>query len=172
MDIFERIAKDSGGPLGQYRDKAFGYFMFPKLEGELGPHMKFQGKDVLCWSLNNYLGLANHPEIRKVDGEAAARWGLAYPMGSRMLTGHTSLHEQLERELADFEKKEDAFLFNFGYQGIVSTIDALMTRHDVIVYDNECHACLLDGIRLQQVQVSSQQHQALRDDSRARLQGS
>lgn len=148
MDIFERITKDSGGPLGQYRDKAFGYFMFPKLEGELGPHMRFQGEEVLCWSLNNYLGLANHPEIRKVDGEAAARWGLAYPMGSRMLTGHTSLHERLERELADFEKKEDAFLFNFGYQGIVSTIDALMSRHDVIVYDNECHACLLDGIRL------------------------
>ena len=148
MDIFERIAKDSGGPLGQYRDKAFGYFMFPKLEGELGPHMKFQGEDVLCWSLNNYLGLANHPEIRKIDGEAAARWGLAYPMGSRMLTGHTALHERLERELADFEKKEDAFLFNFGYQGIVSTIDSLVTRHDVIVYDNECHACLLDGIRL------------------------
>ena len=148
MDIFERIAKDSGGPLGQYRDKAFGYFMFPKLEGELGPHMRFQGEEVLCWSLNNYLGLANHPAIRKVDGEAAARWGLAYPMGSRMLTGHTALHEQLERELAEFEKKEDAFLFNFGYQGIVSTIDSLMSRHDVIVYDNECHACLLDGIRL------------------------
>ena len=148
MDIFDRIAKDSGGPLGQYRDKAFGYYMFPKLEGELGPHMKFQGQEVLCWSLNNYLGLANHPAIRKADAEGAARWGLAYPMGSRMLTGHTSLHERLERELADFEKKEDAFLFNFGYQGIVSTIDALVTRHDVIVYDNECHACLLDGIRL------------------------
>ena len=148
MDIFERIERDSGGPLGQYRDKAFGYYMFPKLEGELGPHMRFQGQEVLCWSLNNYLGLANHPAIRKVDGEAAARWGLAYPMGSRMLTGHTSLHERLEKELAEFEKKEDAFLFNFGYQGIVSTIDALVGRHDVIVYDNECHACLLDGIRL------------------------
>ena len=121
MDIFERISKDAGGPLGQYWDKAQGYFMFPKLEGELGPHMRFQGQEVLCWSLNNYLGLANHPEIRKVDAEAAARWGLAYPMGSRMLTGHTSLHERFERELADFEKKEDAFLFNFGYQGIVST---------------------------------------------------
>ena len=148
MDIFERIAKDSGGPLGQYRKKAFGYYMYPKLEGELGPHMKFNGKDVLCWSLNNYLGLANHPEVRKTDAEAAAKWGLAYPMGSRMMSGHTSLHEKFEHELADFEKKEDAFLFNFGYQGIVSTIDALMDRHDVIVYDSEAHACLIDGARL------------------------
>ena len=148
MDIFERLSKDSGGPLGQYRDKAFGYFMFPKLEGEIGPRMFFQGEEVLCWSTNNYLGLANHPEIRKADAEGAAKWGMAYPMGSRMLTGHTALHERLERELADFEKKEDCFLFNFGYQGIVSTIDALLCRHDVVVYDNECHACLLDGIRL------------------------
>ena len=113
-DIFERIQKNSMGPLGQYASKAFGYFMYPKLEGELGPHMKFQGRDVLCWSLNNYLGLANHPEVRKTDAEAAAKWGLAYPMGSRMMTGHTSLHEKFERELADFERKEDAFLFNFG----------------------------------------------------------
>ena len=149
-DIFDRIEKDSGGPLGQYRKRAFGYFMYPKLEGEIGPHMRFNGKEVLCWSLNNYLGLANHPEIRKVDGEAAARWGLAYPMGSRMMSGHTSLHERMERELADFEKKEDAFLFNFGYQGIISTIDALCTRHDVIVYDSEAHACLIDGCRLHQ----------------------
>ncbi len=148
MDIFERIAKDAGGPLGQYREKAQGYFMFPKLEGEIGPHMKFQGEDVLCWSLNNYLGLANHPEVRKADAEAASRWGLAYPMGSRMLTGHTSLHEQLERELADFEKKEDAFLFNFGYQGIVSTIQSLLTRADVVVHDKEAHACLIDGCML------------------------
>ncbi|MBP9987366.1 MAG: pyridoxal phosphate-dependent aminotransferase family protein [Bacteroidales bacterium] len=148
MDIFERISKDAGGPLGQYWEKAQGYFMFPKLEGELGPHMKFQGQDVLCWSLNNYLGLANHPEIRKVDGEAAARWGMAYPMGSRMLTGHTSLHEKLEHELADFEKKEDAFLFNFGYQGIVSTIQTLLTRADVVVHDKEAHACLVDGCML------------------------
>ena len=88
MDIFDRIARDSGGPLGQYRQKAFGYYMFPKLEGELGPHMKFRGKEVLNWSLNNYLGLANHPEVRKTDAEAAAKWGLAYPMGSRMMTGH------------------------------------------------------------------------------------
>lgn len=147
-DIFEKIRKSTGGPIGQYREKADGYFAFPKLEGELGPHMRFNGKEVLCWSLNNYLGLANHPEIRRVDAEAAARWGMAYPMGSRMMTGHTALHEQLERELADFEKKEAAFLFNFGYQGIVSTIDSLLSRHDVLVIDAEAHACLMDGKRL------------------------
>jgi 7-keto-8-aminopelargonate synthetase and related enzymes len=148
MDIFERIAQDSGGPLGQYRERAHGYFAFPRLEGELGPKMVFNGKEVLCWSLNNYLGLANHPAIRKVDAEAAAKWGLAYPMGARMMSGHTRLHEKLEHELADFEKKEDAYLFNFGYQGIVSTIDALLTRHDVLVFDAEIHACLMDGKRL------------------------
>lgn len=147
-DIFEKIRKSSGGPIGQYREKADGYFAFPKLEGELGPHMRFNGQEVLCWSLNNYLGLANHPEVRKADADAAARWGMAYPMGSRMMTGQTALHEKLERQLADFEKKEAAFLFNFGYQGIISTIDSLVSRHDVIVYDAECHACLLDGIRL------------------------
>ena len=147
-DIFDKIKQSTGGPIGQYREKADGYFAFPKLEGELGPHMRFNGKEVLCWSLNNYLGLANHPEIRKVDGEAAVRWGMAYPMGSRMMTGQTALHEKLEQKLAAFEKKEAAFQFNFGYQGIVSTIDSLVSRHDVIVYDAECHACLLDGIRL------------------------
>lgn len=148
VDIFDKIKKSSGGPIGQFREKADGYFAFPKLEGELGPHMRFNGQEVLCWSLNNYLGLANHPEIRKIDAEAAARWGMAYPMGSRMMTGQTALHEKLERELAEFEKKEAAFEFNFGYQGIISTIDSLVSRHDVIVYDAECHACLLDGIRL------------------------
>ena len=148
MDIFERINKDEGGPLGQYRARGHGYFTFPKLEGEIAPRMRFNGHEVLCWSLNNYLGLANHPEIRKIDAEAAARWGLAYPMGSRMMSGQTALHERLERELAEFEQKEDAFLFNFGYQGIVSTIDALVNRHDVIVYDSEAHACLIDGCRL------------------------
>ena len=136
MEIFERIAKDSGGPIGQYRDRAHGYFVFPRLEGELGPHMRFNGVDVLNWSLNNYLGLANHPEIRKVDAEAAAKWGMAYPMGARMMSGNTRLHERLEQELADFERKEAAYEFNFGYQGIVSTIDALTTRHDVIVFDS------------------------------------
>ncbi len=148
MEIFERIAKDSGGPIGQYKDRAHGYFTFPRLEGELGPQMRFNGVDVLCWSINNYLGLANHPEVRRVDAEAAARWGLAYPMGARMMSGNTRLHERLEQELADFEKKEAAYEFNFGYQGIVSTIDALTTRHDVIVFDSESHACLIDGKRL------------------------
>ena len=147
-DIFDKIRRSTGGPIGQYREKVEGYFTFPKLEGELGPHMRFNGQDVLCWSLNNYLGLANHPEIRRVDAEAAAKWGMAYPMGSRMLTGHTALHEELENRLAAFEKKEAAFEFNFGYQGILSTIDSLVSRHDVIVYDSEAHACLLDGIRL------------------------
>ena len=147
-DIFERIEASTGGPIGQYREMVEGYFTFPKLEGELGPHMRFNGQDVLCWSLNNYLGLANHPAVRKADAEAAAKWGMAYPMGSRMLTGHTDLHEELERRLAAFEKKEAAFEFNFGYQGIVSCIDSLVARHDVIVYDAEAHACLLDGIRL------------------------
>lgn len=148
MDIFERIRKDEGGPLGQYRKKAHGYFMFPKLEGEIGPYMTFNGKRVLAWTFNNYLGLANDPEVRKADAEAAAKWGLAYPMGARMMSGHTSLHEQLEKELAEFECKEDAYLFNFGYQGMVSLIDALVTRHDVIVYDSEAHACIMDGVRL------------------------
>ena len=148
LDIFDRIGRDSGGPIGQYAAQGFGYYMYPKLEGELGPHMVFNGKEVLNWSLNNYLGLANHPEVRKADAEGAAKWGLAYPMGSRMLSGHTALHEKLEKMFADFEKKEDAFLFNFGYQGIVSAIDTLTARHDVIVYDAEAHACLLDGIRL------------------------
>lgn len=148
VDIFERIARDSGGPIGQYFKQGFGYYMYPRLEGELGPHMTFNGTPVLNWSLNNYLGLANHPEVRKADAEGAARWGLAYPMGARMMSGHTRLHEKLEHVLAAFERKEDAFLYNFGYLGIVSTIDALTARHDVIVYDAECHACLLDGIRL------------------------
>lgn len=134
--------------MGQYRKKAHGYYMFPKLEGEIAPYMQFQGKKVLAWTFNNYLGLANHPQVRKIDAEAAAKWGLGYPMGARMMSGHTSLHEQLERELADFEKKEDAYLFNFGYQGMISTIDALVNRHDIIVYDSEAHACIMDGVRL------------------------
>lgn len=148
MDIFDRISKDEGGPLGQYRKKAHGYYMFPKLEGQIQPMMTFNGKQVLAWTFNNYLGLANHPEVRKADAEAAAKWGLGYPMGARMMSGHTSMHEKLERELADFELKEDAYLFNFGYQGMVSTIDALVNRHDIIVYDSEAHACIMDGVRL------------------------
>lgn len=165
-DIFDRIKKSAGGPIGQYREKAEGYFAFPRLEGELGPYMKFNGQEVLCWSLNNYLGLANHPEIRKADAEAAARWGLAYPMGSRMMTGQTHLHEELERRLAAFEKKEAAFEFNFGYQGIVSTIDSLVCRHDVIVYDAEAHACLLDGIRLHIGSKYKYRHNDIKDCER------
>ncbi|GAB1473263.1 aminotransferase class I/II-fold pyridoxal phosphate-dependent enzyme [Bacteroidota bacterium] len=148
MDIFERIKNDEGGPLGQYRKRAHGYFAFPRLEGQIQPRMIFNGTEVLAWTFNNYLGLANHPEVRKVDSEAAQKWGLGYPMGARMMSGQTALHERLERELAEFELKEDAYLFNFGYQGMVSTIDALVNRHDIIVYDSEAHACIMDGVRL------------------------
>ncbi len=147
MDIFDKI-KSNKGPLGQYQKDAQGYFMFPKLEGEIKPHMKFRGKEVLTWSLNNYLGLANHPEVRKADADSAKEWGLGYPMGARMMSGHTSIHEELERQLAAFERKEDAYLLNFGYQGMVSIIDTLVSRHDVIVYDSESHACIMDGIFL------------------------
>ena len=147
-DLFDKIAK--GGELGRYRAKTEGYFMFPKLEGELAPRMVFNGKEVLNWSLNNYLGLGNHPEVRKVDGEAATDWGLAYPMGSRMMSGNTKYHEQLENELADFTQKEAGLLVNFGYQAMSSCIDALVDRHDVIVYDQESHACIIDGVRMHQ----------------------
>lgn len=148
MDIFERIKNDEGGPLGQYRVRAHGYFAYPKLEGQIQPRMTFDNKEMLTWTFNNYLGLANHPDVRKADADAAAKWGLGYPMGARMMSGHTKLHEQLEKELAEFEMKEDAYLFNFGYQGMVSTIDALVNRHDIIVYDSEAHACIMDGVRL------------------------
>lgn len=146
-DIFERLLKNYG-PIGQHRERAHGYFTFPKLEGEINSRMIFRGKEVIVWSLNNYLGLANHPEIRKVDAEAAAQWGLAYPMGARMMSGNSNYHEQLEAELAAFENKEDAILMNYGYQGIMSAIDVLCGRHDVIVYDAESHACIIDGLRL------------------------
>ncbi|MGQ1783925.1 MULTISPECIES: aminotransferase class I/II-fold pyridoxal phosphate-dependent enzyme [unclassified Saccharicrinis] len=146
MDIFDKIK--SMGPLGQYGKAAHGYFIFPKLEGEIGPKMKFRGKEVLTWSLNNYLGLANHPEVRKADADAAAEYGLAYPMGARAMSGHTSMHEELESNLAEFVGKEDSYLLNFGYQGMVSIIDTLCTRNDVIVYDSESHACIMDGIFL------------------------
>lgn len=146
-DIFERLIKNFG-PLGQHRERAHGYFAFPKLEGEIGPHMKFRGKDMIVWSLNNYLGLANHPEVRKVDADASAQFGLAAPMGARMMSGNTNWHEQLEKELAEFEHKEDAILLNYGYQGIMSAIDALCGRHDVVIYDAESHACIIDGLRL------------------------
>jgi len=147
VDIFKRRVQNLG-PLGMYAKQADGYFMFPKLEGEISNRMKFRGKDVLVWSLNNYLGLANHPEVREADANASKEWGLAYPMGARMMSGQTIYHEQLERELAAFVGKEDAFLLNFGYQGMVSIVDALVDRHDAIVYDSESHACIIDGARL------------------------
>ena len=146
-DLFERI-QNNKGPLGKWASQAEGYFVFPKLEGELGPRMQFQGKNILNWSLNDYLGLANHPEVRKADAEAALEYGAAYPMGARMMSGHTKYHEQLEQELAAFVMKESAYLLNFGYQGIMSTIDALVTKNDVIVYDVDAHACIIDGVRL------------------------
>lgn len=146
-DIFEKVIKNMG-PLGTHINEAHGYFTFPKLEGEIGPSMVFNGKEKLNWSLNNYLGLANHPEVRKADADAAADYGMAYPMGARMMSGNSNPHEQLERELAAFVGKEDAILLNFGYQGVVSIIDAMVDRHDVIVYDAESHACIVDGARL------------------------
>src|ERR1700730_1515713 len=146
-DIFEKLTRHNG-PIGQHRDRAHGYFAFPKLEGEIGSKMKFRGKEMIVWSLNNYLGLANHPEVRKTDAEASARFGLASPMGARMMSGNSNYHEQLERELAEFVMKEDAALLNYGYQGMVSIIDVLCSRHDVIVYDAESHACIIDGVRL------------------------
>ena len=136
------------GPIGQHQKWSHGYFSFPKLEGEIAPHMNFRGKEHLVWSLNNYLGLANHPEVRKADEQGAAEFGMAYPMGARMMSGNSKYHEQLEQELAAFVGKEDSFLLNFGYQGMVSIIDALLDRNDVVVYDGESHACILDGLRL------------------------
>ncbi len=146
-DLFEKIYKDKG-PLGKWASQAEGYFVFPKLEGQISNRMKFQGKDVITWSINDYLGLANHPEVRKVDAEAAAEYGSAYPMGARMMSGHTDLHEQLQNELAEFVQKEAAYLLNFGYQGMVSTVDALVSKDDIIVYDVDAHACIIDGVRL------------------------
>ncbi|GHU99159.1 8-amino-7-oxononanoate synthase [Bacteroidia bacterium] len=148
MDIFERIQKNAGGPIGQYQKLSHGYFSFPKLVGEIGPRMEFRGRQMLNWSLNNYLGLANHPEVRKADAEAAAKYGMASPMGARMMSGQTIYHEELERQLAEFVGKEDAFLLNFGYQGMISIIDSLLSRGDVVVYDAEAHACIIDGLRL------------------------
>ena len=146
-DLFERI-QNNKGPLGRWASQAEGYFVFPKLEGELAPRMMFHGKEVLNWSINDYLGLANHPEVRKADTDAAIQYGAAYPMGARMMSGHTDKHEQLENELAAFVHKESAYLLNFGYQGIMSTIDALVTKNDIIVYDVDAHACIIDGVRL------------------------
>ena len=147
MDIFNKF-RNNKGPLGQYAEKAEGYFVFPQLEGPLGPRMRFRGSDVIMWSINDYLGLGNHPEVRTADAEAAADWGLAYPMGSRMMSGQTQYHETLEQQLAEFVGKESSYVVNFGYQGILSAIDALVSRKDVIVYDSESHACIVDGVRL------------------------
>ena len=146
-DIFEKIQANRG-PIGQHAKASHGYFTFPKLEGDIGPHMIFRGKEKLNWSLNNYLGLANHPAVRKADAEAAANYGFAMPMGARMMSGNTNAHEQLENELSAYVDKEDTILCNFGYQAILSAIDCIVDRHDVIVYDSESHACILDGVRL------------------------
>jgi len=146
-DLFAKIYKNKG-PLGKWASQAEGYFIFPKLEGSISNRMKFHGNEVITWSINDYLGLANHPEVRKVDAEAAYEYGSAYPMGARMMSGHTSFHEQLENELAEFVSKESSYLLNFGYQGIMSTIDALVGKNDVIVYDVDAHACIIDGVRL------------------------
>jgi glycine C-acetyltransferase len=148
LDLFDKISKSMGGPLGQHQKWSHGYFSFPKLEGEIGAHMLFNGKEHLVWSLNNYLGLANHPQVREADAKAAADFGMAYPMGARMMSGNSSHHEELENNLAKFVGKEDAFLLNYGYQGMVSIIDSLVGRNDVIVYDAESHACIIDGLRL------------------------
>ncbi|MBO9727858.1 MAG: pyridoxal phosphate-dependent aminotransferase family protein [Chitinophaga sp.] len=147
MDIFEKLLKHLG-PIGEHSDRAHGYFAFPKLEGEIGPRMKFRGNEKIVWSLNNYLGLANHPEVRATDAKAAADYGMASPMGARMMSGNTNYHEQLENELSDYMGKEATTLLNYGYQGIMSAIDAIVGRRDVIVYDAECHASILDGLRL------------------------
>lgn len=154
MDIFEKL-RNNWGPIGASAKalNSHHYFSFPKLEGEIGPHMRFRGMNVLNWSLNNYLGLANHPEVRKTDAEASAQWGLAYPMGARMMSGNSDLHEQLEKELAEFVGKKDAFLLNYGYQGVMSVIECVCDHRDVIVYDAEAHACLIDGIRLHKAKM-------------------
>lgn len=146
-DLFDRIKADKG-PLGNWADKAEGYYVFPKLEGPISNRMSFNGKKVVTWSINDYLGLANHPEVLKVDGEAALEHGMAYPMGARMMSGHTKYHEQLEQECAEFVGKEASYLVNFGYQGMVSAIDALVGKNDIIVYDVDTHACIIDGVRL------------------------
>jgi glycine C-acetyltransferase len=159
-DLFDKIYKDKG-PLGKWAEQAEGYFVFPKLEGEISNRMRFRGKEVITWSVNDYLGLANRPEVRQADAEAAAKYGSAYPMGARMMSGHTDLHEQLQRELAAFVNKEAAYLLNFGYQGILSTIDALVSKDDVIVYDVDAHACIIDGVRLHLGQRFTYKHNDL-----------
>ncbi|GAB4109572.1 MAG: aminotransferase class I/II-fold pyridoxal phosphate-dependent enzyme [Thermoflexibacter sp.] len=146
-DLFDKLQLNSN-LMGQHADRAYGYYMFPRLEGEIGPHMRFRGREVLVWSLNNYLGLANHPEVRKTDAEAAAKYGLAYPMGARMMSGNSFILEEFERQLSEFVGKEDTVVVNYGYQGIMSAIDSILDRKDVVVYDSECHACIIDGLRM------------------------
>ncbi|WP_257668638.1 aminotransferase class I/II-fold pyridoxal phosphate-dependent enzyme [Parapedobacter tibetensis] len=178
MDLFDKIAKNLG-PIGKHYEWSHGYFSFPKLEGEIAPRMLFNGREHLVWSLNNYLGLANHPEVRAVDAQAAAEYGMAYPMGARMMSGNTVYHEELEQDLGIFVGKEDAFLLNYGYQGMVSIIDALVDRNDVIVYDAESHACIVDGVRLhmgkrfvyQHNDIESCERQLVRATKLARLNG-
>lgn len=156
-DLFDKIYRDKG-PLGKWASQAEGYYVFPKLEGPISNRMKFRGKEVITWSINDYLGLANHPEIRQVDADAAAQYGAAYPMGARMMSGHTTMHEKLQDELADFVGKEAAYLANFGYQAMVSAIDALVSKNDVIVYDIDAHACIIDGVRLHMGKRFTYQH--------------
>ena len=161
-DVFEKLVKD-GGPIGQHMKRAHGYYTFPKLEGELGSRMFFRGQEKIVWSLNNYLGMANHPVARKADAEAAAKWGMGYPMGARMMSGNSSLHDKLETVIAEFINKEDVMLLNFGYQGIMSCIDALVNRRDVIIYDAESHACIVDGIRLHMGYSYAYKHNDIED---------
>lgn len=161
-DVFAKLVKD-GGPLGQHMDRAHGYFAFPKLEGELGPRMTFRGKEMIVWSLNNYLGLVNHPEVRRVDAEAAAMYGMGNPMGARMMSGNTAKHDELEKVISEFTGREDTMLLNFGYQGIMSCIDALVNRRDVIVYDAQAHACIVDGVRLHMGQRYAYRHNDIED---------
>src|SRR5258706_1430626 len=170
-DIFQRLLRNYG-PIGQHRERAHGYFAFPKLEGPIDSRMKFRGKEMIVWSLNNYLGLANHPEIRKADADAAEKFGLALPMGARMMSGNSNYHEQLEAELAAFESKEDAILLNYGYQGMVSLIDVLCGRHDVIVYDGESHACIIDGLRLHSGHRYVYKHNDMKDLEKQLLRAS
>jgi len=161
-DVFDKLVKD-GGPIGQHMKRAHGYFTFPKLEGEIGSRMFFRGKEKIVWSLNNYLGMANHPKVRQSDAEAAAKWGMGYPMGARMMSGNSSLHDELETVIAEFINREDAMLLNFGYQGIMSCIDALVNRRDVIVYDAESHACIVDGVRLHMGHSYAYKHNDIED---------
>ena len=162
MDVFKKMLED-GGPLGQHRERAHGYFAFPKLEGELGPRMKFRGKEMIVWSLNNYLGLVNHPQVRQADIDAVTKYGSGNPMGSRMMSGNSEKHEELEAVISKFVSREDTMLLNFGYQGIMSCIDALVNRRDVIVYDAESHACLVDGVRLHMGQTYTFKHNDIVD---------